>query len=48
MKGVKRFGKKGKLSPRYVGHFQIVEKVGFVAYRVALPDYFGGMFLVCS
>ena len=41
MKGVKRFGKKGKLSPRYVGPFQIVEKVGLVAYRVALPDYFG-------
>ncbi|KAF5458860.1 hypothetical protein F2P56_022859 [Juglans regia] len=40
MKGVKRFGKKGKLSPRYVGPFQIIEKVGLVAYRVALPDYF--------
>ncbi|XP_035540235.1 uncharacterized protein LOC118344217 [Juglans regia] len=41
MKGVKRFGKKGKLSPRYVGPFQILEKVGPVAYRIALPEYFG-------
>ena len=36
-KGVKRFGLKGKLSPRYVGPFQILEKVGDVAYRIALP-----------
>ncbi|XP_035551072.1 uncharacterized protein LOC118349663 [Juglans regia] len=41
MKGVKRFGKKGKLSSRYVGPFEIVEKVGLAAYRVALPNYFG-------
>ena len=44
-KGVKHFGKKGKLSPRYVGPFQIIEKVWLVAYRVVLPDYFSGMFL---
>ncbi|XP_043716300.1 uncharacterized protein LOC122664518 [Telopea speciosissima] len=37
MKGVVRFGKKGKLSPRYVGLFEILERVGTVAYRVALP-----------
>ncbi|XP_074336303.1 uncharacterized protein LOC141673452 [Apium graveolens] len=36
-KGVKRFGMKGKLSPRYVGLFDIMEKVGEVSYRVALP-----------
>ncbi|KAI3462485.1 hypothetical protein Pfo_019148, partial [Paulownia fortunei] len=32
-----RFGKKEKLSPRYVGPFEILEKVGDKAYRVALP-----------
>ncbi|XP_074352081.1 uncharacterized protein LOC141691242 [Apium graveolens] len=36
-KGVKRFGMKGKLSPRYVGPFEVMEKVGEVSYRVALP-----------
>ncbi|XP_074328441.1 uncharacterized protein LOC141666349 [Apium graveolens] len=36
-KCVKRFGMKGKLSPRYVGPFDIMEKVGEVSYRVALP-----------
>ncbi|XP_074342437.1 uncharacterized protein LOC141679990 [Apium graveolens] len=36
-KGVKHFGMKGKLSPRYVGPFDIMEKIGEVSYRVALP-----------
>ncbi|KAM1721488.1 hypothetical protein ACFX11_023296 [Malus domestica] len=36
-KGVVRFGKKGKLSPRYIGPYQIVERVGEVAYRLTLP-----------
>ncbi|GJW52703.1 putative reverse transcriptase domain-containing protein [Tanacetum coccineum] len=36
-KGVMRFGKKGKLSPRYVGPFEILEWIGIVAYRLRLP-----------
>ena len=36
-KGIMRFGHKGKLSPRYIGPFEILECVGLVAYRIALP-----------
>ncbi|GJS36284.1 putative reverse transcriptase domain-containing protein [Tanacetum coccineum] len=37
-KGVVRFGKKGKLAPRYVGPFEILKRIGLVAYRLTLPE----------
>ncbi|GJX77303.1 hypothetical protein Tco_0324114 [Tanacetum coccineum] len=41
--GVIRFGKKGKLAPRYVGPFEILERIDLVAYRLRLPEEFIGV-----
>ena len=43
IRGVVRFGKKGKLSPRFVGPFPIVERIGALAYRLELPASLAGI-----
>ena len=42
-RGVVRFGKRGKLSPRFIGAFEILERVGIVAYQMALPPSMSGV-----
>ena len=42
-KGVIRFGAHGKLSPKYIGPFEILERVGEVAYRLVLPPSLEGV-----
>ena len=37
IKGVMRFGRKGKLCPRYVGQYEILQLVGEMAYELAFP-----------
>jgi hypothetical protein len=43
MKGVTRFGIKGKLAPRYVGPFEILAQCGSEAYKVKLPEHFSAI-----
>ncbi|KAI3810174.1 hypothetical protein L1987_19784 [Smallanthus sonchifolius] len=42
-KGVIRFGKRGKLNPRYVGPFKIMKRIGLVAYQLDLPEGLSGV-----
>jgi hypothetical protein len=46
MKGVKRFGVKGKLSPRYIGPFPILGRCGTVAYKLELPPSLAGVHFI--
>ncbi|XP_069145951.1 uncharacterized protein [Solanum lycopersicum] len=43
MKGVMRFGKRSKLSPRYIGPFEVLKRMGEVAYELALPSGLSGV-----
>ena len=42
-RGVVRFGKRGKLSPRFIRPFEVLERVGAVAYQLALPSSLSGV-----
>ena len=43
IRGVIRFGKTGKLSPKYIGPFQILERIGTLVYRLQLPEWLSGV-----
>ena len=42
-RGVVGFGKRGKLLPRFIGPFEILERIGTIAYRLALPPSMSGV-----
>ena len=42
-RGVVRFNKRGKLAQSYIGPFEVLERVGAVAYRLALPSSLSGV-----
>ena len=42
-RGVVRFGRRGKLAPRYIGPFEILKRVGTIAYQLALSPSFSGV-----
>ena len=45
-RGVVKFGKRGKLTLRFIGSFEIFERIGVVAYRLALPPSMSGVHVV--